>query len=63
MKFLYFIMLTFMEKNCPICGGEMKKVGSGKDLPSVPFIKIPEWIKETVVYECEKCGFIGLWHE
>ena len=56
-------MITCMERNCPICGGKMKKVGSGKDLPSVPFIKIPEWIKETVVYECNECGFIGLWHE
>jgi len=51
-----------MEKNCPICNGKMKIVARGKDF-SIPFIKIPKWIKEADAYECEKCGYIGLWHE
>lgn len=33
------------------------------ELPQIPFIKIPEWIKEAHAYECEACGYIGLWHE
>ncbi len=52
-----------MKRKCPSCGGEMKKIGDGSEIPSVPFIKIPEWVKEAVVYECTECGYIGIWHE
>jgi uncharacterized protein with PIN domain len=52
-----------MKKICPVCEGNMKKVASGNELPAVPFIKIPEWIREADAYECEKCGYIGLWRE
>ena len=52
-----------MERTCPVCQSHMKKVASGMELPSLPFIKIPEWIKEAHAYECKACGYIGLWHE
>jgi len=52
-----------MEKLCPICNGKMNKMLSEFEIPSLPFIKIPEWIKEAVAYECENCHFIGLWRE
>jgi len=52
-----------MEKRCPACGGKMKKTASGAELPDIPFIKIPSWVKEADAYECEKCGYIGLWRE
>ncbi|MEA2053964.1 MAG: hypothetical protein U9O96_02430 [Candidatus Thermoplasmatota archaeon] len=52
-----------MNKKCPICGEEMKKISSSSDMPSIPFIKIPEWIMEVNVYECQKCHFTGIWHE
>ncbi len=52
-----------MEKKCPVCNSNMKLIASGKELPSIPFIKIPEWIKEADAYECESCGYIGLWRE
>lgn len=50
-----------MEKICPVCKGKMKELASGMEIPSLPFIKIPEWIKEAVAYECDSCGYIGLW--
>ena len=40
----------------------MEKIGEGKELPNIPFISIPEWIKESIVYECKECGYIGIWH-
>jgi uncharacterized protein with PIN domain len=55
------MFITFMNKKCPACQAGMKKVASGMELPSLPFLKIPEWIKEAHAYECDKCGYIGLW--
>ena len=52
-----------MNKICPMCGGEMEKISSPEDIPSIPFIKLPEWIMEVDVYECQKCHFVGIWHE
>jgi len=56
-------MITFMERICPVCKGKMKKIGDGSEIPNLPFIKIPEWIKESSAYECMSCGYIALWHE
>ena len=61
--FIFTIPITFMEKKCPACDGKMKKVASGNEIPDIPFIKIPVWIKEADAYECEECGYIGLWRE
>lgn len=52
-----------MKKICPTCHEEMIKVASGTELPSLPFLKIPQWIKEAHAFECKSCGYIGLWHE
>ncbi|MEM2934827.1 MAG: gamma carbonic anhydrase family protein [Candidatus Thermoplasmatota archaeon] len=49
------------EIKCPACNGNMEKIASGKDFPSIPFIKIPEWIKEVDAYRCISCGYVGLW--
>ncbi|MBC7081199.1 MAG: gamma carbonic anhydrase family protein [Thermoplasmatales archaeon] len=48
-------------KKCPVCNGNMEKIASGKDFPPIPFIKIPDWIKEVDAYKCNSCGFVGLW--
>ncbi|MCD6481534.1 MAG: hypothetical protein J7L31_04595 [Thermoplasmata archaeon] len=52
-----------MEKKCPACGGKMVKTASGAEIPDIPFIKIPAWVKEADAYECQECGYIGLWRE
>jgi len=52
-----------MKKECPACGGNMEKVAEGKEIPDIPFIKIPQWIKEADAFECQTCGYIGLWRE
>jgi len=52
--------VTPMDKKCPVCGAKMDKIPS--DMPSIPFIKLPEWITEVDVYECQKCHFLGIWH-
>jgi len=61
--FMLGFVFPSMEKSCPICEGEMKKIASASEMPSIPFIKIPDWIKEMDVYECQKCHFVGMWHE
>jgi predicted RNA-binding Zn-ribbon protein involved in translation (DUF1610 family) len=61
--FIFTIPITFMEKKCPACGGKMVKTASGAEIPDIPFIKIPAWVKEADAYECQECGYIGLWRE
>jgi len=51
------------KKSCPVCKGEMEEISSPDDMPSIPFIKLPRWIMEVHVYECQKCHFVGIWHE
>ncbi len=48
-------------KKCPVCNGNMEKIASGKNFPPIPFIKIPDWIKEVDAYKCASCGYVGLW--
>lgn len=52
-----------MKKSCPICKEEMEKIASASEMPSIPFIKIPDWIREVDIYECQNCHFVGMWHE
>ncbi|MDD3492154.1 MAG: hypothetical protein PHZ19_01495 [Candidatus Thermoplasmatota archaeon] len=52
-----------MHHSCPACGAAMQQVSSAQDMPDIPFIKIPVWIKEVDVFECPACHFIGLWRQ
>jgi len=50
-----------MTYKCPACGADMNQISSAGEMPPIPFIKIPAWIKDVDVHECQSCHYIGLW--
>ena len=55
--------MAVLERKCPKCGSKMNRIAHGSQLPKMPIVSIPDWVRKIALYVCEECGFIEMWME